>query len=547
MTEPASSAESCTGNTEEESSSLPPEIAIGIDIGTTPCGVSVWNGSQFDIWTGEMNEMMKKCFETSKDHDFSIGASSSSSSSTEVSLENEKMNQFFNIIFGESAKLPFLMHTVDIEVHPFVAAFMNKLWKSTTAVELLGKFLTELRLIVETRLNKAIRMVVFTVPVSFSRLQVNRIYDACAMADLKVIKLMPQPIAVALWYVSHQLYGSSDEVMDNESKKNALVFNMDAGYCDVSVIETERGKLRIKAMTGSTIGVEDLLGNMMCHLLPDSEKIFKRHVHWNSDIISMAYLRSRIHDVITKLSTETSVDVDLESIDGLKIHRVVTRKELEDVNKKLFEKCENLIYECLQDAKIEAENITDIIIVGGCCNIPRVKSLVTEICNGKEIYEGIDPLNAVLYGAVVAGAHKMDSSTSQVTLHAIGIQCDGEKFVPVIPKNTSVPTAWDMVFSTVDDNQTTALIVVCEGVEEGQKAEENNVLGNFEITEIPEAPKGVPDITVSMSIDRKNILKITASVGMPRFAHVITNFDDRFLIRTYDDTIDLANLLDAEQ
>ncbi|PNX66168.1 hypothetical protein L195_g054942, partial [Trifolium pratense] len=74
MAEPALSAESCTGNTEEESSSLPPEIAIGIDIGTTPCGVSVWNGSQFDIWTGEMNEMMKKCFETSKDHDFSIGA-----------------------------------------------------------------------------------------------------------------------------------------------------------------------------------------------------------------------------------------------------------------------------------------------------------------------------------------------------------------------------------------------------------------------------------------------------------------------------------------
>ncbi|PNX54522.1 heat shock protein 70 kDa, partial [Trifolium pratense] len=387
------------------------------------------------------------------------------------------MNQFFNIIFSERAKLPFLMHTVDIEVRPFVAAFMKKLWKSTTAVELLGKFLTEIRSIVETRLNKPIRMVVFTVPVSFSRLQVNRIYDACAMADLKVIRLMLQPIAVALWYVIQQ-YASSDKVMDNESKKIALVFNMDAGYCDVSVIEAEREKLRIKAMTGSTIGVEDLLGNMMCHLLPDSEEIFKRPVHWNSDILPMAFLRSGIHNLITNLSTETSDEVDLESIDGLKIQRVVTRNEFEDVNKKLFEKCENLIYQCLQDAKIEAENITDIIIVGGCCNIPRVKNLVTEICNGKEIYEGIDPLDAVLYGAALAGAHKMDSVTSQVTLHAIGIQCDGVNFVPVIPKNTSLPTVGDMVFSTIDDNQTTASIVVCEGVEEGQKAEENNVLGN---------------------------------------------------------------------
>ncbi|MCI14049.1 heat-shock protein, partial [Trifolium medium] len=173
-----------------------------------------------------MTEMMRRCCETSKDHDFAIGASSSSSS-TEVSLENENentisnMNQYFNIIFGESANFPFLMHTVDIEVRPFVAAFMKKLWISTTAVEILGKFLVELRSMVETRLNRSIRKVVFTVPVSFSRLQVNWIHRACEMADLKVIKLMPQPIAVALCYVSHQLYAyaSSHEVMDNESKK----------------------------------------------------------------------------------------------------------------------------------------------------------------------------------------------------------------------------------------------------------------------------------------------------------------------------------------
>ncbi|GAU41543.1 hypothetical protein TSUD_140740 [Trifolium subterraneum] len=99
-----------------------------------------------------------------------------------------------------------------------------------------------------------------------------------------------------------------------------------------------------------------------------------------------------------------------------------------------------------------------------------------------------------------------------------------------------MPTMWDMAFSTVNDNQTTASIVVCEGAE-GQKAEENNVLGNFEITEIPEAPKGVPEITVSMSIDRKNILTVTAFVGMPRCTPVVTKFDDQLLIRTYDYTI----------
>jgi heat shock protein 4 len=366
------------------------------------------------VWQNNINEVMKRCCETSKDHDFSIGASSSSSSSSgsevPLSLENQEiisdMILFFNIIFGEGANLPFLMHTVDIKVRPFIDAFMNKLWRTTTPVELLAKFLMELRSLAEAQLNKPIRNVVFSVPVSFSELQKNRIHCACEIANLKVIGLLPLPTAVALWYGVQQLHAtpSSHEVMDDESKKIALIFNMDAGYCDVSVIEVEKGKLQVKALTGSTIGGEDLLANMMCYLLPDSEKIFKRHVHWNSDIISMAYLRSRINNVISKLSSQTSVEVNLESIDGLKIQRVVTREEFEEVNKEVFEKCERLIIQCLQDANIEIENINDVIIVGGCCNIPMVKNLVTKICNGKEIYQGMNPLAAAHCGAAIAGA-----------------------------------------------------------------------------------------------------------------------------------------------
>ncbi|PNX88259.1 heat shock protein 70 kDa [Trifolium pratense] len=277
--EPASTAASCSENTKEESSSLPPEITIGIDIGMWPCCISVWNDSEVELWNKKINEMMKRSCETSKDRDCSIEASSTEVS---LSLENEitilYMKDLCSTIFGENASFPFLMHTVDIKVRPFVAAFVNKLWKSTTAVELLGKFMIELKTMVETHLNRPITNVMFTVAVSFSRLQLNWIRCACAMADLKVIRLMPQPTAVPLWHVVHQLNSSasSHEDMDNESMKIALIFNMDAGYCDVSVIEAEKGKFRIKALTGSSIGGEDFLANMMCHLLPDFEKIFKR-------------------------------------------------------------------------------------------------------------------------------------------------------------------------------------------------------------------------------------------------------------------------------
>jgi heat shock protein 4 len=413
MTEPASTVASYSRIIELESLPLPPELVIGIDIGTSPFCVCVWDDSEAVVWQNNINDVMKRCCETSKDHDFSIGASSSSSSSSgsevSLSLENQDiisdMYLFFNIIFGERANLPFMMHTLDIKVRPFVDAFMNKLWRTTTAIELLAKFLMELRSLVEAQLNRHIKNVVFSVPVSFSELQKNRIHCACEMVDLKVIGLLPLPTAVTWCYAVQQLHATpSHEVMENEHKKIALIFNMDAGYCDVSVSEVERGKFHIKALIGSTIGREDLLGNMMCYLLPDSEKIFKRNFHWNSDIISMAYFRSRINDVITELSSQTSVEVNLKSVDGLKIQRVVTREEFEEVNKEVFEKCKRLIIQCLQDAKIEVENINDVIIVGECCNIPMVKNLVTKICNGKEIFEGMNPLVAALCGSAMAGA-----------------------------------------------------------------------------------------------------------------------------------------------
>jgi heat shock protein 4 len=180
MIEPAFTAASYSENTEEESSSLPPEITIGIDLGTWPCCISVWNDSEVELWKKKINETMKISCETSKDHE---------ASSTEVSLSQENeitilyMKYFCSIIFDENASFPFLIHTVDIKVRPFVAAFVNKLWKSTTVEELLGNFMIELRSMVEIHLNRPIRNVVFTVPVSFSRLQLNWIDDAFSIHD----------------------------------------------------------------------------------------------------------------------------------------------------------------------------------------------------------------------------------------------------------------------------------------------------------------------------------------------------------------------------
>ncbi|CAI8610369.1 unnamed protein product [Vicia faba] len=558
MTEPAS----CSQRTKKKKSPTLGEITIGIDIGTSPCSISIWNGFEIEVFKETLKEMIKSPREVFKDDAFSIGVSSEVTLSSEHEDTLFKLKRLFDIVDSDSAvyksvDFPFLMHTLDIKVHPFIAAFVNKVWRSTTAVELLEKFLVELRLMVGAQLKRPIRNVVFAVPVSFSRLQLYRIHCACAKAGLKVIRTMPQPTAVALLYaLDHSV---------SEISKMALIFNMDSGYCDVAVTAIAAGKCRIKALTGSSIGGEDLLGNMICHLVPDSVNRIKKRIHEDTEIKSMALLRCTIQEAITRLSSQTSVEVDLDMGDDLKIHKVVTREQFEEVNKEVFDKCERLIIQCLHDAKVEVDDINDVIIVGGCYNIPKVKNLVTKICKRKELYTYINPFEGAIYGAAVAGAiasgirfmyGKLQLFDFHATLVAIGIRANGNNFVPVIPRNTSLPTTRHVACTTIHDNQNAALIVVYEG--EGQKAEENHLLGYFKITEIPEASKGVPEINVCMEIDRENRLTVTASVWMPgalqsaipvsvagmtKFAGEQHAWSAESLIRRYGDSMDLVTLV----
>ncbi|XP_057762599.1 heat shock 70 kDa protein 8-like [Arachis stenosperma] len=526
MAEPAYTVASDSETTGEEKTYTLPEIAIGIDIGTSQCSIAVWNGSRVELLKNTRNQKIMRSYVTFKDDIPSGGVSS------QLSHEGELLSgaTVFNMkrligrvdtdpVVHASKNLPFLVQTLDIGVRPFIAALVNDMWRSTTPEEVLAIFLVELRALAEAQLKRPIRNVVLTIPVSFSRFQLTRIERACAMAGLHVLRLMPEPTAVALLYAQHQQQ-ASHENMGSGSEKIALIFNMGAGYCDVAVTATAGGVSQIKALAGSTIGGEDLLQNMMRHLLPDSENIFKSH--GVKEIESMALLRVATQDAIHRLSSENNVQVDLDLGNGVKISKVVDREEFEEVNRSVFEKCESLIIQCLQDARVEVEDVNDVIIVGGCSYIPRVKNLVTNICKVKELYKGMNPLEAAVCGAAVEGAvasgindpfGNLDLLTIQATPLAIGIRADGNNFVPVIPRNTTMPARKELVFTTVHDNQTEALILVYEG--EGNKAEENHLLGYFKIMGIPAAPKGVPEINVCMDIDAANVLRVLAGVVMP--------------------------------
>ncbi|KAL5541581.1 hypothetical protein UlMin_009291 [Ulmus minor] len=570
MAEPAYTVASDSETTGEEKSSSPfPEIAIGIDIGTSQCSVAFWNGSQVEVLKNTRNLKLMRSYVSFKDDIPSGGVSN------QLTHEHEMLTgaAIFNMkrligrvdtdpVVHGSKNLPFLVQTLDIGVRPFIAALVNNVWRSTTPEEVLAIFLVELRAMAEVQLKRPIKNVVLTIPVSFSRFQLTRIERACAMAGLHVLRLMPEPTAVALLYAQQQQ--QQQQAHDNVgswSEKIGLIFNMGAGYCDVAVTATAGGVSQIKALAGSAIGGEDLLQNMMRYLLPDQETLFASH--GISEIKSMGLLRVATQDAIHRLSSENSVQIEVDLGNGLKISKVLDREEFEEVNKKLFEKCESLVIQCLHDAKVEVEDVDDVIVVGGCSYIPKIKNLILSITKKEELYKGMNMLEAAVCGAALEGAvasgisdpfGNLDLLTIQATPLAIGIRTEGSNFVPIISRNTTMPARKEMTFTTVDDNQTEALIVVYEG--EGQKVEETHLLGYFKIVGIPLAPKGVSEISVGMDIDASNTLRVFAGALQPGshkpaapFMEVrMPTVDDghgwcaEALHRTYGTTLDLVTV-----
>ncbi|XP_059294235.1 heat shock 70 kDa protein 8 [Lycium ferocissimum] len=552
---------------EEKTSPAFPEIAIGIDIGTSQCSVAVWNGSQVELIRNTRNRKLMRSYVTFKDEVPAGGVSD------ELAHEYDMLSgaAIFNMkrligrvdtdpVVHASKSLPFLVETLDIGVRPFIAALVNNMWRSTTPEEVLAIFLIELRAMAEAKLRRPVRNVVLTIPVSFSRFQLTRIERACAMAGLHVLRLMPEPTAVALLYAQQQQQ-SAHENMGSGSEKIALIFNMGAGYCDVAITATAGGVSQIKALAGSTVGGEDLLQNLMHHLLPNMDDLFSSH--GIEDIKRMGLLRVATQDAIHKLSSDTSVPVDVDLGNRTKISEVLQRAEFEEVNKEVFEKCEALIKRCLQAAKLEAEDMHDVIIVGGCSYIPKVRNIVMSMCKREEFYSGMNPMEAAVRGAALEGAvasgisdpfGNLDLLTIQATPLSIGIQADGSNFIPIIHQHTTTPVRKEQIFTTVHDNQTEALILVYEGDEKTE--EENYLLGYFKIRGIPPLPKGVPQINVCMDIDASNVLRVFAGVMMPGEKHSPTPFmevrmptvDDgqgwsaKALHKTYGSTLDLVTV-----
>ena len=379
--------------------------------------------------------------------------------------------------------------------------------KVFTPEEVSATVLTKMKQIAEDYLGKNVTHAVVTVPAYFNDAQRAATKDAGAIAGLNVIRIINEPTAAAI------SYGLNDQ---SSGEKNVLVFDLGGGTFDVSLLTIADGVFEVLATNGDThLGGEDFDQRVMDHFVKMFKK--KHSKDLRKDPRSLQKLRREVEKAKRALSSAHQTKLEVESLyDGIDFSETLTRAKFEELNIDLFKSTMKPVRTVLEDADLKVNEIDEIILVGGSTRIPKIQQLVKEFFKGKEPSRGINPDEAVAYGAAVQACilSGADCGESQMVLLdvnplSLGIETVGGVMSKVIERNSVVPTKKSQIFSTAADNQPTVTIKVYEG--ERPMTKDNHLLGTFDLTGIPPAPRGVPQIEVTFEIDANGILNVQAS------------------------------------